>query len=457
MVFPLRVSPFSRNRDAYASWHPMRTTRRSTRPLASLTCLAILSIPSCGGARSETSEPLRLQAHVVQARAYGPPPYAVGAQAAPASPAPFLHDVAQLAVGSAHVCAVTTSHAVFCWGDNSVGQLGVGRDGRSVAVSLSRPHQVGAPPVASVAAGHMHTCAIDLGGSVLCWGSEGADLVVTPGGAAGSIELHGKALGAPVHMPLGGGEAHLVALSNMSSTACAAFADEVRCWSTFQAISIDAHAVPPSSIQRTRIAGVTALALGHGKVCAVAEARLWCWSGQQAPTPAAWARGDSFVPIKVAIGEMYACAISASGDVRCWWSLIDDFWRKPPNREVRWPTKLPTRAIAVGDSPICTLDAAGTIDCFLSEEGGLPEEAALSSWATKSLGPHPIAGIDRAIDLGLGLGRNVMGYGFGCALREVPDSSGAQVFCWGENESGQLGTGDETSTKVAVPVLGATL
>ena len=65
-----------------------------------------------------------------------------------------------------------------------------------------------------------------------------------------------------------------------------------------------------------------------------------------------------------------------------------------------------------------------------------------------------IAGIDRAVDLGLGTGRNVMGYGFGGALRGTPEVTGASVFCWGDNDSGQLGSGNTKSTGVAVPVVG---
>jgi hypothetical protein len=42
-----------------------------------------------------------------------------------------------------------------------------------------------------------------------------------------------------------------------------------------------------------------------------------------------------------------------------------------------------------------------------------------------------------------------MGYGFGCALL-----TSSQVKCWGDNDSGQLGTGNNAFTKRALPVLG---
>jgi hypothetical protein len=157
------------------------------------------------------------------------------------------------------------------------------------------------------------------------------------------------------------------------------------------------------------------------------------------------------VPAQVAIGEMYACVVSTTGATSCWWSLIDDFWKKPPNRIVRWPGKHPTRAISVGDSPVCTADDAGTVDCFLSEEGGLTDNTVAESWATKTIGPHPIAGIDHAIQVGIARSRDVFGYGFGCALRSSGD-----VFCWGDNEMGELGDGTTNHTRSAVAVIGAT-
>jgi hypothetical protein len=415
-----------------------------------------LVVAACGAPQAPAAGPAQIPKQPPASRDAAAPSLPVAATPAPAPPTPFLRGVVQLSVGHTHVCALAANHEVVCWGDNAAGQLGVGTDGRAVGANLARPHVVGGlPPIASVAAGAMHTCAIARSGEVFCWGSAGGDLVKSRGGATGSIELRGAALGRPVTMPLGAGEAHLVALSSQGSSACAAFTDEVRCWSTFQTIPINATAIDPPNVTITKIAGVSALALGHGKVCAIARDQLSCWRENGSPTPAMRARGDSSVPSKIAIGQMYACVAGATGELRCWWSLIDDFWKKPPNRDVRWPGKTPTRAVAVGDSPICTADRDGRIDCFLADEGGLPDQAAARSWATKELGPYPIAGVEGAVEVGLGLGRNAMGYGFGCARREAPDPGGAEVLCWGDNESGQLGSGDQSRSRAAVRVVGA--
>ena len=100
------------------------------------------------------------------------PASAIAITPTPGPRAPFLRDVIELSVGGTHVCALTAGHEVVCWGDNAAGQLGIGKNGRSAPSNLARPHVVGGlPPIAHVAAGVMHTCAIDREGSVFCWGS----------------------------------------------------------------------------------------------------------------------------------------------------------------------------------------------------------------------------------------------------------------------------------------------
>lgn len=76
-----------------------------------------------------------------------------------------LSSVAQLAVGSRHVCALKTDGTVACWGDNAYGQLGTGSSAYS-----STPVPAAITSVASITAGYWHTCATKTDGSAWCWG-----------------------------------------------------------------------------------------------------------------------------------------------------------------------------------------------------------------------------------------------------------------------------------------------
>lgn len=69
--------------------------------------------------------------------------------------------------GGSHSCAVRTGGELRCWGENGEGQIG---DGTTDDATL--PTAISAPPqsVASAVAGDTHTCGIASGGSVHCWG-----------------------------------------------------------------------------------------------------------------------------------------------------------------------------------------------------------------------------------------------------------------------------------------------
>lgn len=73
----------------------------------------------------------------------------------------------RVTLGTDHACALLTSGAVYCWGDNTFGQLG-----RPGASSLTPVAVAGGFSFATISAGANHTCAVELGtGLVGCWGA----------------------------------------------------------------------------------------------------------------------------------------------------------------------------------------------------------------------------------------------------------------------------------------------
>ncbi len=73
----------------------------------------------------------------------------------------------RVGVGRDHACALITTGDVYCWGDNTFGQLG-----RAGAASLTPVKVSGGYTFVSIAVGAFHNCAIEAGsGAVGCWGA----------------------------------------------------------------------------------------------------------------------------------------------------------------------------------------------------------------------------------------------------------------------------------------------
>ena len=85
-----------------------------------------------------------------------------------------VEDVIAVTLGARHTCAVKLSGELFCWGDNSNGQLAVESDedpcGDVDCVRVPR-RVTHLNDVIDVAAGDRHTCAVTRQGSIWCWGS----------------------------------------------------------------------------------------------------------------------------------------------------------------------------------------------------------------------------------------------------------------------------------------------
>jgi alpha-tubulin suppressor-like RCC1 family protein len=75
--------------------------------------------------------------------------------------------VTAVSVGTEHACALISDGTVWCWGDNSAGELG---DGTVGAAALTPVKVLGLNDAIQISAGADFTCALESNGAVVCWG-----------------------------------------------------------------------------------------------------------------------------------------------------------------------------------------------------------------------------------------------------------------------------------------------
>ncbi len=132
------------------------------------------------------------------------------------SPVSGLTGVAGVAVGRRHACANTSAGALWCWGDESIGELG---NGVATAGAFSNvPVAVTLPLVSQVSAGSDYTCAALVLGGLNCWGRNDLGQLGIGTTTSASTPVAPNLTGVE---QVAAGDGHACALTNVST---------VRCW-----------------------------------------------------------------------------------------------------------------------------------------------------------------------------------------------------------------------------------
>ena len=82
----------------------------------------------------------------------------------------------QISGGGDFMCALDSTGAAYCWGDNSNGQLGNGNEGpiagSDVPVAVVTSGALAGKTLTQISAGDEGVCALDSTGAAYCWGNE---------------------------------------------------------------------------------------------------------------------------------------------------------------------------------------------------------------------------------------------------------------------------------------------
>ena len=208
-----------------------------------------------------------------------------------------------LAVGDFHTCGLTAAGAAWCWGDNSVGELGDGTTtNRTTAVAVQGGHVF-----TQITAGSAHTCGLTAAGAIYCWGS----------GTRGSMgDDHRDESAAPVSVDGTPSLTHLGA--GLSPTCGLDGAGSAWCWPT----SFDSPAVH-------QIGGATGLVTTTGPCGLRTTGEMLCWGSNYSgwfgdgtyniQTETAVAGGDGIRFAEVSFGSSgTACGVALGGATYCW-------------------------------------------------------------------------------------------------------------------------------------------
>jgi len=84
----------------------------------------------------------------------------------------YLTNISQVAAGGYHTCALKTNGAVYCWGNNSFGQLSDNTDiNRYTPVQVKGVDGEGyLTDITQISAGGYHACVLKTDGTIYCWG-----------------------------------------------------------------------------------------------------------------------------------------------------------------------------------------------------------------------------------------------------------------------------------------------
>lgn len=300
-----------------------------------------------------------------------------------------------LAIGTNHLCGVSSSQGIQCLGAGQSAQLG---NGTTPVAALTPVAVTSSAEFTRVTAGQVHSCGLTSGGDVLCWGSAQAAL----GSAATTTPAVPTAVpGAPRFSSFASGANHNCGLALADSVAY--------CWGFAGAGGVIGNG-------STTTGAFPVTAVGTGRYVAV----------------------DA--------GGFTTCTLDVSSAAFCWGSgffgQIGDGSTSTAARAV--PTRvagaIAFRSISPGGNHTCAVSTTGVGYCWGSNTNG---ELGGGSVGGSVPSPQAVGGSLTFDDIRAG-------NGFSCGL-----TTAGEAHCWGLNATAQLGDGTLTSRSSPTRVVGA--
>ncbi len=310
---------------------------------------------------------------------------------------------AQIATGFSHSCALTTTGAAYCWGRNLNGQLGDG-----TKIDRSSPTPVSTTlSFASIDVGFSHSCGVTEAGATHCWGSN--SLGQLGAGALVSEQLTpGPVSGGPAAFSyVRAGYNHTCGLDTAGTVWCWGANNRGQAGNGLGGLTETDRVTTPTSV--TAPGAFTDLDVGGTHNCGIISQQVYCWgwngAGQlgsassgscvltQPCTRAPKVVSGGLLFSATSSGSTHSCALQSNGDAYCWGHNGSGQLGDGTTAQRASPTKV------TAPGALKTIRAGGSYSCAIGVD-------------------------DRA-------------------------------YCWGSNNTGKLGLGDTSNrlTPVSVPGL----
>jgi alpha-tubulin suppressor-like RCC1 family protein len=350
-----------------------------------------------------------------------------------------------VAPGGTHTCALTVGGGVLCWGNNRFGQLG---NGSTVNSTIPVPASRLTGGVRSLASGWSHTCALRSDGGLYCWGTNTKGQLgdATFVESRSPVAVYGLQEGVKAVIA---GHRHTCAL--MESGA-------VKCWgeNASGGVGDGSNANRSSPVDVPGLSGgVKALEAGAGHTCAVLEdGTVQCWGWNPNGQLGNGTEIDSSLPIAVtglpgkaeaiAAGDQHTCALIADGSIVCWGANASGQLGNGSRLHTAIPVKVnrlssPAVRISAGGAHTCALLEDGEVECWGDDQSGQLGDGGKDNQTE----PVVVSGLKGGVE------RIAAGASHTCA-----GMIDGRILCWGWNTEGQLGDGTAQGRRLPSAVSG---
>ena len=353
--------------------------------------------------------------------------------------------------------------------------------------------RVGLPLAAkAIVSGDQSTCAISLDGNVYCWG-DNTQGQVSPGDSTGRFTAPQRVPLPAKAVSLAGGYSHTCAISNESPP-------QAYCWGSNSYGQVGGSATRASGPFRVPVPdGLASVTAGGEHSCGLSPAGVaYCWGfdfygqlGTGVLTCTGFDPGagssDCLGPqrvagnltfVSIAAGLLHTCGLTSTGQLYCW-GLNDAGQLGAPtdspcqNRSLDYhdgyapypvpcalapqlvPGALPYTSLAAGDEETCALTSPGAVTCYGSPTGlasnamaftslapdgtcGVRSDGSAYCWAAQTFDSRG-ASFDQPVPIGSGFAFSAITagrWGHRCGIRQ----GSSTVLCWGANFWGSWAT-----------------